>query len=150
MQAPEQPDQVSLERMATLADLRRINVAMVCYAILGVSATVLGTVMTFCEKETQAAWGFFLFANLSLPVVAAFVVSIIYTALARRYRPLLGLCVLHILFLAAIVLVMSSQSADGASEIPVDVAILSYGAFFIAVSVWWFAVGKRRIIQAKS
>lgn len=101
-------------------------------------------------KETQAAWGSFLFANLALPVVAAFVVSIIYTVLARSYRPLLGLCVLHILFLAAIVLVMSSQSAEGASEIPVDVAILSYGAFFIAVSVWWFAVGRRRMIEAKS
>lgn len=106
--------------------------------------------MTFSEKQDQGGWFFFLFANLSLPVIGAFVTSIIYTVKARRYRPLLALCVIHIWFLAAIVLVMWRQSAEGASEIPVDIAILSYGVFFTAVSIWWFAAGKRRTVKAKS
>ena len=134
--------------MLPLTDLRSINVAMFCYAVLGVSATAFGAAMIFSEGQTQAAWGFFLFANLFLPAGAAFVISIIYTGKARRYRPLSGLCVVHLLLLAAIVLVMWKQSAEGASELPVDVAILTYGAFFTSVSLWWFAAGKRRIMKA--
>lgn len=145
-----QPDPGSPQRMATLDDLRRINVSIVCYAVMGLSATVFGAAMTFSDKQDQGGWFFFLFANLALPVIAAFVTSIIYTVKARRYRPLLALCGLHILFLAALVLVMWNQSGEGASEIPVDVAILTYGVFFTAVSIWWFAVGRNRMIKANS
>lgn len=136
--------------MATPEDIRRGNVAMVCYAILGLSAVGLGAAMTFSEKETQAAWAFFLFANLTLPVLGALLTLLIYTVKARRYRALLKLSVVHVLFLAAIVLVTWRQSAPGASELPVDVAVLSYGMFFTAVSIWWFATRKRRMAKAES
>ncbi|HYM78587.1 MAG TPA: hypothetical protein VE377_21630 [Candidatus Dormibacteraeota bacterium] len=150
MTIPEQSDPGSQQRIATLDDRRRIHVAFVCYAVLGLGVTLFGAAMTFSDKQTQAGWAFLLFANLSLPVILAFVISIIYTVKARHYRPLLALFVIHILFLAAIVLVMWSQSAEGASEIPVDVAILSYGVFFTAVSVWWFVSGRRRMVKVKS
>ena len=106
--------------------------------------------MTFSKGQEQGGWFFLLFANLFLPVMGAFVTSIIYTVKARCHRPLLALCIIHILFLAAIVLVIWRQSGEGASEIPVDVAILSYGVFFTAVSIWWFAAGKRRMVKANS
>ncbi len=129
-------------------DLRRIDVAMVCYAVLGLSATVFGAAMTFSKGQEQGGWFFFLFAILFLPGMGAFVTSIIYTIMARHHRPLLALCVIHILSLASIVLVMWRQSGEGASEIPVDIAILSYGVFFAAVSIWWFAAGRCRVARS--
>jgi hypothetical protein len=150
MTTPEQPDQVSQQSVPTIDDLLRIHVAMMCYSVLGLSATAFGAAMTFSKGQEQGGWFFFLFANLFLPVMGAFVTSVIYTVKARRHRPLLALCIIHILFLAAIGLVMWRQSGEGASEIPVDVAILSYGVFFTSVSIWWFVAGKRRMVKAKS
>ncbi len=85
-----------------------------------------------------------LFLTLPLPMLVAFIATIVLTVKSRRYRPLLFLCPIHILFLTAIVLVMWSQSPEGASETPVDAVILSYGAFFTLTAVWWFTAGRRR------
>jgi hypothetical protein len=137
--------------MATLDHLRRCShVAMVCYAVLGLSATIFGVAMTFSKGQEQAGWFFLLFANLFLPCIAAFTTSIIYTLKGRAHRPLLAIGFIHILLLAAIALVMWRQGGEGASEIPTDVAILSYGVIFTAVSIWWFVAGKQRMVEAKS
>lgn len=82
--------------------------------------------------------------NLPLPMLVAFVATIVLTVKSRRYRPLPLLCLINILFLTAIVLVMWRQSPEGASETPVDAAFFSYGAFFTLAAVWWFATGRRR------
>ena len=82
------------------------------------------------------------------PAIGSFVTSIIFTVKARRYRAVLAIGIVHILFLAAIVLVIWRQSGEGASETPVDIAIMSYGVFFTAVAIWWFSAGKRRMIKA--
>jgi len=150
MTTPQQSDQGSQQSAAALDDLHRIHVAMACYPVLGLSALIFGAAITFDRGPEQAATAFFLSIYLFLPVMGAFVTSIIYTVRARHHRPLLALGLIHILFLAAIALVMWRQSGEGASEIPVDVAIMSYGLFFTAVSIWWFATGKRRMAKAQS
>jgi hypothetical protein len=149
MTTPEQPVPVFPKSAAGTEDLRRrINVAMVSYAVLGLSATAFGATVAFSKGQEQAGGVFFLFANLSLPAIGSFVTSIIFTVKARRYRAVLAIGIVHILFLAAIVLVIWRQSGEGASETPVDIAIMSYGVFFTAVAIWWFSAGKRRMIKA--
>lgn len=132
-----------MQAMAGRDHSLRIDIAFACYAFLGLSMTAFGLVSLFVEGP-QASYGMFLFLTLPLPMLAAFVTTIVLTAIAPRYRPLLLLCVIHILFAAGIGLVLWSQSAEGASETPVDSAILSYGAFFILVPIKWFAIGRQR------
>jgi len=150
MTAPESHVQVPHQSVAVVDDLRAIHVAIACYGVLGLSATIFGAAMTFTKEQEQAGWAFFLFAWLALPVIAALVTCIINTVKARHHRLVLALCVIHILFLGAIVFVMWRQSGTGASEMPVDIAVMSYGAFFTAVAIWWWVVGKRRMVNAQS
>ncbi|HTS37531.1 MAG TPA: hypothetical protein VMH04_17775 [Candidatus Solibacter sp.] len=150
MTIPERQIQVPQRTITAVDDLRPIHVTIVCYAVLGLSATVFGAAMTFTKGQEQAGWAFFLFAWLVLPVIAAFVTCIINTVKARHHRLVLALCIIHILFVGAIVLAMWRQSGPGASETPVDIAIMSYGVFFTAVAIWWFATGKRRMAITQS
>jgi len=146
---PQKAAEIPASAAAKHDELLRINAAFACYAFLGLSVTAFGIVGAFLKGQEQAGYGMLLFLTLPLPMLAAFVATIVLTVKSRHYRPLLHLFLINILFITATVLVMWRQSPEGASETPVDAVILSYGAFFTLTTVWWFTAGKRRVCKAQ-
>jgi len=126
------------------------NVTFGCYAFLGLSSTVFALAMTLTEGQEQAGWGMLLGLSLPVPVLGAFITSIVLTLWSPRKRLLLFLCLIHILFIAMIVLIAATHSGKGDSEAPVDAAFLVYGGFFTLVSIWWFISGRQRFERSGS
>jgi hypothetical protein len=92
---PEQADEVPAQGPARRDDFLRINAAFACYAFLGLSVAAFGIVGAFIKGQTQAGYGMLLFLTLPLPMLVAFVATIVLTVKSRRYRPFLVLCLIN-------------------------------------------------------
>jgi hypothetical protein len=73
---------------------------------------------------------------------AVFAVTIVLTVKRRHHRSVLVLCFIQLAFLAAFA-VTDMFSAPGTIETARDAVVLSYGAVFTLVPLWWFTKGRR-------
>jgi hypothetical protein len=149
MTIPAQAD--TTRETGTQESLRLLNRAYGCYAFIGLTFLVfLAIVSAIPQGEAAEGYGMMMGLSLGVPLVLgstiAFVAGIVLTLRLqdrwRLHRPLVVVCLTHILFLAGAIGV-SSAIPDEPGK-PLEYALYAMVGIYIAIAVlvpgWWFAI----------
>jgi hypothetical protein len=121
MTIPGQPEDIAAKEMYARKSLRLLNRAYVCYAFIGLTFLVFIAIVSAIPKgEAAEGYGMMMGMSVRVPLMLgsmiAFVAGIVLTLRLqdrwRLHRPLVVVCLTHILFLAGAIGIGSSVSDE--------------------------------------
>ena len=130
------------QQTQNLCAIRRLDIAFFSHAFLALSIMAVGAVSTFATGLEQAGYAMLLL-SLPVPMLAALIVAIVMTVQSRRYRPLLAVGMIHILFVAVFVGIYITFAGEPPDRV-MNAVIWSYGLAVISGPVWWWLAGGRQ------
>jgi hypothetical protein len=155
MTIPQPPDDIASGELDKQRSLRRLNRAYGCYAFIGVTILVfLAIASAIPEGEAAEGYGMMMGMSVGAPLmlgsIIAFVAGIVLTLGLHdrwhRHRPLVIVCLTHVLFMAGAI-GASSAIPDEPGRL-LQYALYALVGIYIAIAVlvpgWWFTIGRRK------
>ena len=137
-----QSDTIPTEELQKRGVRLQLDFAYACFAFLGLALMAIASIQ-FADRRSQEGLAMFLGLWLALPMLIAFVTSIVLAVKSRHHAPVVVLCLTTILYLViAIATDLSDRCSHDACEQSLNALTWMYGAVATLVPAWWFTVGR--------